>query len=84
MVEALEIVVPLVNTKDNDADFFTKPLAPKRFKMLRRRVMNLSDAETPCEQRPRGGRWNAGGLTISPVFIYACFIVVSAFVSVFL
>ena len=45
MVEQQEIVVPLVNTKENDADFFTKPLAPKRFKFLRRRVMNLrSDA----------------------------------------
>ena len=42
MVEAHEIVVPLVNTHDNDADFFTKPLPPKRFKYLRRRVMNLS------------------------------------------
>ena len=38
-----EIVVPLVGTKDNDADFFTKPLAPKRFKYLRRRVMNLTE-----------------------------------------
>jgi hypothetical protein len=42
MVEAQEIVVPLVNTHDNDADFFTKPLPPKRFKFLRRKVMNLS------------------------------------------
>ena len=42
MVEAQEIVVPLVGTADNDADFFTKPLPPKRFKLLRRRVMNLS------------------------------------------
>ena len=41
MVEAQEIVVPLVSTDDNDADFFTKPLPPKRFKMLRRKVMNL-------------------------------------------
>ena len=41
MVEAQEIVVPLVSTEDNDADFFTKPLSPKRFKMLRRKVMNL-------------------------------------------
>jgi hypothetical protein len=41
MVEAQEIVVPLVSTEDNDADFFTKPLPPKRFKMLRRKVMNL-------------------------------------------
>jgi len=42
MVEAQEIVVPLVNTNDNDADFFTKPLAPKRYKHLRRRIMNLT------------------------------------------
>ena len=42
MVEAQEIVVPLVNTNDNDADFFTKPLPPKRFKHLRRRIMNLA------------------------------------------
>ena len=41
MVEAQEIVVPLVSTENNDADFFTKPLPPKRFKMLRRKVMNL-------------------------------------------
>ena len=43
MVEDQEMVVPLVNTEDNDADFFTKPLAPKRFKFLRRKVMNLSN-----------------------------------------
>ena len=43
MVESREIVVPLVNTRENDADFFTKPLPPKRFKFLRRRIMNLSD-----------------------------------------
>ena len=42
MVESHEIIVPLVNTHDNDADFFTKPLPPKRFKFLRRKVMNLS------------------------------------------
>ena len=41
MVEAQEIVVPWISTDDNDADFFTKPLPPKRFKMLRRKVMNL-------------------------------------------
>ena len=45
MVEEQEIVVPLVGTEDNDADFFTKPLPPnpKRFKMLRRKVMNLTN-----------------------------------------
>ena len=61
MVESQEIIVPLVNTQDSDADFFTKPLPPKRFKMLRRKIINLRcDAETP---RPSfaGGRSNAGG-----------------------
>ena len=62
MVEALEIVVPLVNTNDNDADFFTKPLPPKRFKCLRRRVMNLSrDDREHCDQRSRGGVGMRGG-----------------------
>ena len=42
MVESQELIVPLVNTQDNDADIFTKPLPPKRFKFLRRKVMNLS------------------------------------------
>ena len=42
MVESQEIIVPLVNTKENDADFFTKPLAPKQFKYLRRRIMNIA------------------------------------------
>ena len=62
MVEAQEIVVPLVNTQENDADFFTKPLSPKRFKYLRRRIMNLIE-DQPLHQ-PRtfaGGRRNAGG-----------------------
>ena len=45
MVESQEIVVPLVNTQENDADFFTKPLAPKRYKYLRRRIMNLKPEE---------------------------------------
>ena len=45
MVESQEIVVPLVNTQENDADFFTKPLAPKRYKYLRRRIMNLKSEE---------------------------------------
>ena len=46
MVEAQEIIVPLVNTQNNDADFFTKPLPPKRFKFLRRRIMNMGNDET--------------------------------------
>ena len=61
MVEAQEIVVPLVNTKDNDADFFTKPLPPKQFKHLRRRVMNLDNGETLSGPSIAGGRLIAGG-----------------------
>ena len=57
MVESHEIVVPLVNTQDNDADLFTKPLPPKRFKYLRRRVMNLSDADHTSKPSFAGGRW---------------------------
>ena len=55
MVEAQEIVVPLVNTHDNDADFLTKPLPPKRFKMLRRKVMNLADSHAAHVARSNAG-----------------------------
>ena len=40
MVEALELCVPLVGTKDNHADFLTKPLEPKTFFALRALIMN--------------------------------------------
>ena len=40
MVEAFEIRVPRVATKDNWADFFTKPLASKEFMALRALIMN--------------------------------------------
>ena len=55
MVEAQEIVVPLVNTHDNDADFLTKPLPTKRFKMLRRKIMNLSDSHAANVARSNAG-----------------------------
>ena len=62
MAEAQEIIVPLVNTHDNDADFFTKPLAPKRFKLLRRKIMNLQESHAAHVARSfAGGRLNAGG-----------------------
>ena len=57
MVEAQEIVVPLVNTNDNDADFLTKPLPPKRFKFLRRKIMNLRESHAANVARSiAGGR----------------------------
>ena len=37
----MEIKVPFVSTHDNIADFFTKPLDPKRFRAFRDRIMNL-------------------------------------------
>ena len=47
--------MPLVNTHDNDADFLTKPLPPKRFKMLRRKVMNLADSHAAHVARSNAG-----------------------------
>ena len=41
-VENGEIVVPYVNTLDNEADFFTKPLEGKLFFELRDRIMNVA------------------------------------------
>ena len=40
-VERGEIRVPFVCTHDNLADFFTKPLASKRFLQLRDIIMNV-------------------------------------------
>ena len=34
------ITVPYVNTDDNIADFFTKPLDAKKFRAFRDRIMN--------------------------------------------
>ena len=42
VVENLEIIVPYVPSKENLADFFTKPLKPADFFKLRARIMNES------------------------------------------
>ena len=39
-VENMQIVVPFVSTVDNIADFFTKPLSPKKFFAMRNMIMN--------------------------------------------
>ena len=41
MVEAEEIVVPLVRTDDNAADFLTKPMTPEKFFKFRNILMNI-------------------------------------------
>ena len=41
MVEALEVVVPMVKTADNSADFFTKSLKWDKFSEFRAIIMNL-------------------------------------------
>ena len=41
MVEKMEVRVPLIGTKDNVADFFTKPLKGKQFFDFRDRIMNI-------------------------------------------
>ena len=43
MVEENRVSVPYVNTADNMADFFTKPLKWDRFRLLRDRIMNVRD-----------------------------------------
>ena len=41
MVEAGRLTVPYVNTVDNLADFFTKPLPGRQFYAMRDRIMNI-------------------------------------------
>jgi len=45
-VENHQIRVPFVPTAENDADFFTKPLAAKEFFRLRDRIMNVPSTST--------------------------------------
>ena len=41
LVEEGQLVVPYVASADNLADFFTKPLKPSRFFVLRDKIMNV-------------------------------------------
>ena len=41
-VENMQVSVPYVGTADNQADFFTKPLASKKFFAMRKIIMNES------------------------------------------
>ena len=52
MVEALELRVPLVGTKDNWSDFLTKPLDSKTFFALRAHIMNEPRAFNPSAGSP--------------------------------
>ena len=42
MVESQEIVVPLIKTDDNPADFFTKPVSSDKFFKFRGAIMNIA------------------------------------------
>ena len=44
VVESQEIVVPLIKTDDNPADFFTKPVSSEKFFKFRDVIMNVSNA----------------------------------------
>ena len=44
LVERMELRVPYVNTADNIADFFTKPLEPRVFRAMRDVIMNVPPA----------------------------------------
>ena len=41
LIERMELRVPYVNTADNIADFFTKPLEPRVFRAMRDVIMNV-------------------------------------------
>ena len=43
LVESGELVVPFVNSADNIADLFTKPLPASKFYPLRNKVMNVPE-----------------------------------------
>ena len=79
MVESQEIIVPIVNPQDNDADFFTKPLPPKRFKFLRRKVMNLDGGTISPQPSISRGFTLLGCVLYIHVCVYRCmFILLSA------
>ena len=45
-IEAHRLCVPFVRSDANLADFFTKPLKPKRFFELRDKIMNIKSPDT--------------------------------------
>ena len=45
-VENMQLVVPFVQSADNLADFFTKPLSSRQFFALRDRIMNVQHADS--------------------------------------
>ena len=55
-VENHQITVPYVNTVDNLADFFTKPLDDKKFFRMRNAIMNVPKYSAFLS---RGRRWLA-------------------------
>jgi hypothetical protein len=61
-VENMQLVVPYVNTLDNMADFFTKPLDSKAFHAMRNVIMNVPVAVVAVPERSSamGGRLNTG------------------------
>ena len=46
MVEAQELVVPLIKTDDNPADFFTKPVSSDKFFKFRGAIMNIDNGSS--------------------------------------
>ena len=61
-VENMQLVVPYVNTLDNMADFFTKPLDSKAFHAMRNVIMNVPVpiVAVPERSSAMGGRQNPG------------------------
>ena len=54
----MQLVVPYVNTLENEADIFTKALVPRLFYLLRDALKNVPISDS--EVLTMGGRGNAG------------------------
>jgi hypothetical protein len=60
MVENMRLRVPYVNTVDNLADFFTKPLPARVFIQMRDTIMNVPpELSPPTSDRVHGGVLNS-------------------------
>jgi len=59
-VENFQLVVPYVNTLDNDADFFTKSHTAKRFYEMRDRIMNVAPGSSESDDSSCGGGVEGG------------------------
>ena len=68
-MENTQIIVPYVNTADNLADFFTKPLEGKLFFDMRDRIMNVAPSAMGGLARSYRARVHGGLSDDAPVCV---------------